>query len=83
MPGDMNPWDPNDWEKHIQKVLKVRYGQPVGSYQHIPADIKGDCGLEGFAHDGTAYQCYACQNWNDSRVRIGNAAPAVLRSSTG
>jgi len=70
MPGDMNPWDPNDWEKHIQKVLKVRYGQPVGSYQHIPADIKGDCGLEGFAHDGTAYQCYACQNWNDFSVLL-------------
>ena len=48
----------------------MRYGQPVGSYQHIPADIKGDCGLEGFAHDGTAYQCYACQNWNDFGVLL-------------
>jgi hypothetical protein len=70
MPGDMNPWDPNDWEKHIQKVLKVRYSQPVGSYQHIAADIKGDCGLEGFALDGTAYQCYACQNWNDFGILL-------------
>jgi len=66
MPGNASPWDPNDWERHIQKVLKIRYAKPVGCYQHIPAEIKGDCGLEGFAHDGTAYQCYACQNWADS-----------------
>jgi hypothetical protein len=65
MPGDARPWDPNEWEQHIQKMLKVRYAQPVGCYQHIPADIKGDCGLEGYAVDGTAYQCYACQNWTD------------------
>lgn len=70
MPGDMNPWDPNDWEKHIQRLLKMRYAQPVGCYQHIPADIGGDCGLEGFSHDGTAYQCYACQNWNDFAVLL-------------
>src|ERR1017187_6797654 len=70
MPGDAKPWDPNDWEKHIQKVLKVRYAQPVGCYQHIPADIKGDCGLEGYAMDGTAYQCYACQNWTDFGVLL-------------
>lgn len=44
--------------------------QPVGCYQHIPADIGGDCGLEGFSHDGTAYQCYACQNWNDFGVLL-------------
>ena len=70
MPGDATPWDPNDWEKHIQRVLKVRYAKPVGCYQHIPADIKGDCGLEGFAVDGTAYQCYACQNWNDFGILL-------------
>jgi hypothetical protein len=70
MPGNMNPWDPNDWEKHIQSLLKVRYSQPVGCYQHIPADIGGDCGLEGFSHDGAAYQCYACQNWTDFGVLL-------------
>ena len=55
MPGDATPWDPNDWEQHIQKVLKLRYAQPVGSYQHIADEIKGDCGIEGYAVDGTAY----------------------------
>jgi hypothetical protein len=66
MPGDATPWDPNDWEKHIQKALKLRYAHPVGIYQHIAAEGGGDYGIEGFAADGTAYQCYACQNWADS-----------------
>jgi hypothetical protein len=38
MPGDASPWDPNDWEKHIQRALKLRYSQPVGTYQHIAAE---------------------------------------------
>jgi len=66
MPGDASPWDPNVWEKHIQRALKLRYAQPVGTYQHIAAESGGDYGLEGFAADGTAYQCYACQTWTDS-----------------
>lgn len=70
MPGDAKPWNSNAWEEHIQRVLKVRYAQPVGSYQHIPAEIRGDCGLEGFAVDGTAYQCYAAQNWTDFGVLL-------------
>ena len=70
MPGDATPWDGNEWERHIQRVLKLRYAQPVGSYQHIADDIKGDCGIEGFAVDGTAYQCYACQNWTDFSVLL-------------
>lgn len=70
MPGDATPWDGKEWERHIQRVLKLRYAQPVGSYQHIADDIKGDCGIEGFAVDGTAYQCYACQNWTDFSVLL-------------
>jgi hypothetical protein len=70
MPGDAKPWNSNAWEEHIQRVLKVRYAQPVGSYQHIPAEIRGDCGLEGFAVDGTAYQCYAAQNWTDFGILL-------------
>jgi hypothetical protein len=62
MPGDARPWNTTAWETHIQRMLKKRYAHPVGSYQHIPADVHGDCGIEGFAVDGTAYQCYAAQN---------------------
>jgi len=32
-------------------------------YQHVPDTVGGDCGVEGFALDGTAYQCYAAQDW--------------------
>ncbi len=63
MPGDPRPWNPKEWEKHIQRLLKNRYAHPPGSYQEIADTVKGDCGIEGFSVDGTAYQCYAAQNW--------------------
>jgi hypothetical protein len=66
MPGDARPWKPKDWEDHIQRLLKKRYAKPTGSYQHIAPETHGDCGLEGFAHDGTAYQCYSAQDWTTS-----------------
>jgi len=66
MPGDARPWNPTTWEDHIQRLLKRRYGNPTGSYQQIADETHGDCGLEGFAHDGTGYQCYAAQDWVDS-----------------
>ena len=59
MPGDPRPWNPKDWEHRIQLLLKRRY--PPGQYQHVPDTVRGDLGIEGFALDGTAYQCYAAQ----------------------
>lgn len=67
MPGNPRPWKANDWEDHCQLLLKKRYTSPPGSYQHIPATTHGDCGLEGYAIDGTGYQCYAAQEWADSK----------------
>jgi hypothetical protein len=66
MPGDARPWNPKAWEDHIQRLLKKRYAKPTGSYQHIAPETHGDCGLEGFAHDGTGYQCYSAQDWTTS-----------------
>lgn len=63
MPGNPRAWNPKEWEKHIQLLLKRRYALPPGSYQEVPDTVKGDCGIEGFAKDGTAYQCYAAQAW--------------------
>src|SRR6266404_1254862 len=63
MPGHPRAWDPKDWEKHVQLLLKTRYAHPPGSYQHVPDTVHGDAGIEGFATDGTAYQCYAAQEW--------------------
>ncbi len=63
MAGDARPWNPKEWEKHVQLLLKKRYAHPPGTYQEVPDTVKGDCGVEGFAKDGTAYQCYAAQQW--------------------
>ncbi|SRR6266566_4329233 len=63
MPGNPRSWNPKEWEKHIQLLLKRRYAHLPGSYQEVPDAVKGDCGIEGFAKDGTAYQCYAAQSW--------------------
>ena len=63
MPGDPRSWNPKEWEKHVQLLLKKRYAHPPGSYQEVPDTVKGDCGVEGFGQDGTAYQCYAAQMW--------------------
>jgi hypothetical protein len=67
MPGNPRPWKPADWEDRIQLLLKKRYASRPGAYQQIPATTRGDCGLEGYAVDGTAYQCYAAQEWVDSK----------------
>jgi hypothetical protein len=61
MPGDFTPWGTNEWDAHVQRLLKRRHKD--GSYQQIPAETQGDCGLEGFSSDGTAYQCYSAQDW--------------------
>jgi hypothetical protein len=65
VPGDFTPWGTNEWDEHVQRLLKRRYKD--GSYQQIPADTHGDCGLEGFSSDGTAYQCYSAQNWANAK----------------
>ncbi|EIP98813.1 hypothetical protein OpiT1DRAFT_03282 [Opitutaceae bacterium TAV1] len=51
-------WDGDDWQKHITTLLNLRYG---ARYTAIPDKDQGDWGLEGFSHDGVAYQCYAAQ----------------------
>jgi hypothetical protein len=66
MPGDTRSWGTIAWDDHVQLLLKRRYRTP-GSYQHVPADTHGDHGIEGYALDGTAYQCYSAQNWTDSK----------------
>jgi len=65
VPGDFTPWGTNEWDEHVQRLLKRRYKD--GSYQQIPAETHGDCGLEGFSSDGNAYQCYSAQNWANAR----------------
>jgi hypothetical protein len=52
-------WEGEEWEKHIQLLLKRHYGP--GNYQEVPAKHVGDFGIEGYSTDGCAYQCYATQ----------------------
>ncbi len=63
MPGETRHWNAKEWEGYIQRLLKLRYKHPPGSYQEVPDVVKGDCGIEGFAQDGSTYQCYAAQGW--------------------
>lgn len=63
MPGSPRSWNPKEWEQHVQRLLKRHYSTAPGSYNEVPDTVKGDCGVEGFATDGTAYQCYAAQQW--------------------
>jgi hypothetical protein len=90
MPGSVVPWNSKEWEKHVQLLLKRRYAHPPGSYQHVPDTVRGDHGVEGFALDGTAYQCYAAQDWvtaeellTKQRNKITKDIGKFIRNETG
>lgn len=51
-------WDGDGWERHCLGLLRMRYKEP-GQFERIPSSDHGDLGIEGFSHDGCAYQCYA------------------------
>ena len=59
MPGQEWSDSPEEWQEHIILLLKQRYG--ATGFQEIPDRDRGDHGLEGFARDGSAYQCYAAE----------------------
>lgn len=58
MPQTTLDWDGDGWEEHCLQLLRLRYKQP-GQFEHVPSSDQGDLGIEGFSHDGCAYQCYA------------------------
>lgn len=58
MPQTPLDWEGTDWEEHCVSLLRMRYKQP-GQFERIPSTDQGDLGIEGFSHDGCAYQCYA------------------------
>jgi hypothetical protein len=41
------------------RLIRFTYGRD--KVQEVPARHKGDLGIEGFTHDGHAFQCYAVQ----------------------
>jgi len=59
MPGQEWRDSPEEWQERIILLLKRRYG--VTEFQEIPDRDRGDYGLEGFARNGSVYQCYAAK----------------------
>lgn len=59
MPGKKWTKGRDEWQEHIVLLLKRRYGPT--QFQEIPDRDRGDNGLEGFARDGSAYQCYVAE----------------------
>lgn len=50
----------DEWERWANKLLTCHYGPT--EYQKVPANHKGDAGIEGFTFaDGHAYQAYGCE----------------------
>ncbi len=60
MTGTASAWEGDDWERHCLLLLRLRYRPPSAEqFQRVPAEDRGDCGIEGFSTDGVTYQCYA------------------------
>ena len=59
MPGQEWRDSPQEWQERISLLLKRRYG--ATEFQEIPDRDRGDCGIEGFERNGSAYQCYAAE----------------------
>ncbi|WP_440206974.1 hypothetical protein [Acinetobacter oleivorans] len=49
-------FDGTKWEKFCEKMMRHHYTQPY--FTSVPADDRGDCGLEFFTRDGSIFQCY-------------------------
>lgn len=63
-------WDGNDWEEYCMLLLNKRYSMQLPhTFQRVPAQHKGDLGLEAYSHGGVAYQCYAVKEPSDTRTR--------------
>jgi hypothetical protein len=54
------PWDPNEWECHVQRLLQDQYS--FLDVDPIPAAHRGDFGIDYYCKRfGAVFQCYAVQ----------------------
>ncbi len=67
MAGEVWRRTSEEWQLQIVQFLKVRYSSP-GDFIEIPDKVRGDYGIEGFARDGRAYQCYAAEEPVDTKI---------------
>lgn len=55
-------WYGREWQDYCILLLQKRYSMlNAHSLQLVPDRHQGDLGIEAFAHDGIAYQCYAAE----------------------
>jgi hypothetical protein len=59
--SQVQTWSGDDWEAHVQKLLKTKFG--ISDYQEVPSNHKGDFGIDGFTLSGHAFQCYAAEGY--------------------
>jgi len=50
-------WTGSTWQQYALALLRLRY--PLGALIRVPDKHVGDFGLEAFARDGLAFQCYS------------------------
>ncbi|MFE0022297.1 hypothetical protein [Amycolatopsis sp. NPDC059021] len=66
--SDIPALDPGDaFEEQCWGLLRRKY--KVEEIQYLPADMGGDCGIEGYSTDGVVYQCYADRDSLSLRAR--------------
>lgn len=53
---DVHQFDGEGWQTFVIQLLYLRYG---ANLIEVPDQHKGDCGIEAFATDGCAFQCYS------------------------
>lgn len=80
-------WEGNEWQEHVQVLLKHHYGP--GQYQEVADRDRGDFGIEGFSRNGCAYQCYAAAEplttdglYNKQRTKITNDIGKFIRNKS-
>jgi len=52
------PWDGNNWEQFVIGLLQEKHKND--GFQRVPSS-GGDGGIDGWAGNGTVYQCYAAE----------------------
>lgn len=70
-----NPYDGDEWEDIIDRCYRLRY--QWDGYQKVPANFKGDSGIEGYTKSGIVYQCYCPEKqytdgelWENQRIKV-------------
>lgn len=69
-------WEAAEWQGHARRLVQRRHG--AVNVQSVPDEVQGDCGIEFYSLDGTAYQCYAPEK--HSAV---HAAASAMKAKAG